>query len=134
MDTWNWQHFEDLIDGYKLGIFLSLVFANVALGMAISVLNGQWRMKAMGDFLLKRVIPLGLGYIVIAVLAMADSFWETSVVAVWGVITAVLVATVLGQLKELGLPLPTSLLPFYADKPATTKTKTSTTPPSPPGR
>ena len=124
--TWNWQHFVNLADGVKLSTIMALIFANVALGLAVSFYTRTFQLKQVGDFLYKRVLPYVLAYFAVVAVAMADDTWKPAVVAVWGIILASLLGAIYQNLQELGLPLPN--IPGSPPTP----TKTDETPPSPP--
>lgn len=101
-----WDEFVALVDGAKLSTLVAMIFANVALGVGLAVFTGQFRLKAVGDFLLLRVLPYGLGYFAIGMVALMDNTWEPALIATWVFVVGALTGHLAGQLRELGLPLP----------------------------
>ena len=110
----NWDNFVDLADGYKISLLMALLFANVGTGIAVGLRTNSFLWKKMGEFLYSRVLPMVLGYLSIVLVAAIDNTWETAIPAVWALILAVLAASILENLKQLGLPIPN--IPFMAKK------------------
>lgn len=98
--------FPDIADGAKLTTLMALIFGNLLSGLTMALVMKTWQMKQVANFLLKRVIPYLLGYMTVAVVAVVEPSWEPAVTVVWGFIVAALVAAILQNLKEIGLPMP----------------------------
>lgn len=103
------QEFIDIVDGAKLTLLVALILGNFVTGISVSLKNKSFRLKAMGDFLISRVIPYLVGYFGVGILAIIESSWSWAVTAVWVVILATLVGAILQNLKELGISIPASL-------------------------
>lgn len=103
------QHLEQFIhlaNGARLSVLAALIVANLLTGVAVSIYTKNFRLKAVGDFLLSRVLPYVLGYLSVVVVAVIEPAWQTAVTAVWAVIIAALTGAILSNLKELGINLP----------------------------
>ena len=98
-----------LADGMKLTVLMAMIFANFIIGCAVSIFAGEFRLKAIADFLYKRILPYIISYAAIVVVAVVQPAWEVAVTIVWAVIIAALVGAILGNLKEMGINLPESL-------------------------
>jgi len=101
--------FVALANGTKLSILVALIFANLVTGVAVSIWTKTFRLKAVGDFLLSRVLPYVLSYFAVVLVAVVEPAWQPAVTAVWAVIIAALVGAILANLKEMGINLPESL-------------------------
>ena len=103
------QHLEQFIhlaNGARLSVLAALIVANLLTGVAVSIYTKNFRLKAVGDFLLSRVLPYVLGYLSVVVVAVIEPAWQAAVTAVWAVIIAALTGAILANLKELGINLP----------------------------
>lgn len=103
------QHLEQFIhlaNGARLSVLAALIVANLLTGVAVSIYTKNFRLKAVGDFLLSRVLPYVLGYLSVVVVAVIEPAWQAAVTAVWAVIIAALTGAILSNLKELGINLP----------------------------
>ncbi len=106
------QYFEQFValaNGVKLSVLVAMIFANFITGVAVSIYTRTFRLKAVGDFLLTRVLPYVLSYFAVAVVAVVEPAWGIAVTVVWGVIMAALAGAILANLKEIGVNLPDSL-------------------------
>ena len=103
------EQFVALADGTKLSVLVAMIFANLILGIATSIYTKTFRLKAVGDFLLTRVLPYILSYFAVVVVAVVEPAWEVAVSIVWAVIIAALAGAILANLKEMGISLPESL-------------------------
>ena len=103
------EQFIALANGTKLSILAALIFANLVTGVAVSIWTKTFRLKAVGDFLLSRVLPYVLGYFAVVIVAVVQPAWEIAVTIVWAVIIAALAGAILVNLKEMGIKLPESL-------------------------
>jgi len=101
--------FVALANGPKISILVALIFANLVTGVAVSIWTKTFRLKAVGDFLLSRVLPYVLSYFAVVLVAVVEPAWQPAVTAVWAVIIAALVGAILANLKEMGINLPESL-------------------------
>ncbi len=86
-----------------------LVAANVLLGIASALYQGQFRLTNVGTWTTERVVPLSLGYGACALLALANPQLGLLRDAAFAFIAATLLGHILANLQELGIPLPTSL-------------------------
>lgn len=98
-----------LADGTKLSILVAMIAANLILGLAVSIYTKTFRLKAVADFLVSRVLPYVLGYFAVVILAIVIPAWGVAVTIVWGVIILALAGAILAKLKEMGIKLPESL-------------------------
>ncbi len=103
------EQFVALADGTKLTILVAMIFANLITSVAVSIYTKTFRLKALGDFLLTRVLPYILGYFAVAFIAVVETTWQPAVTVVWGIIIASLVGAILTNLKEIGINLPDSI-------------------------
>lgn len=103
------EQFVTLVNGTKLSILVAMIFANLVTGVAVSIWTKIFRLKAVGDFLLSRVLPYVLGYFAVVIVAVVQPAWEIAVTIVWAVIIAALAGAILANLKEMGIKLPESL-------------------------
>ena len=95
-----------LANGVKLTTLISLIFANLILGIAVSVYTGTFRLKCVADFLAKRVLPYTLGYFAIVVIAMVENTWIPAITVTWALILAALFGSILKNLKDMGISIP----------------------------
>jgi len=103
------EQFIALANGTKLSVLVGMIFANLILGIAVSIYTKTFRLKAIADFLLSRVLPYILSYFAVVVVAVVEPTWEIAVTIVWGMIIAALAGAILTNLKEMGIKLPESL-------------------------
>jgi len=101
--------FVALADGAKLSVVVAMIFANLITGIAVSIYTKAFRLKAMGDFLVSRMLPYVLSYFAVVAVAMVEPTWEVAVVIVWGVIVLALIGAILTNLSEMGIKLPETL-------------------------
>ena len=103
------EQFLVLADGLKLSVLVAMIFANLVLGIAVSIYTKTFRLKAVADFLISRVLPYVLSYFAVVAVAIVEPAWEPAVTVVFAFSLASLTAHILGNLKELGIKLPDSL-------------------------
>lgn len=103
------EQFIALANGAKLSVLVAMIFANFLLGLAVSIYTKTFRLKALADFLLSRVLPYVLGYMAVVVVAVVQPAWKVAVTVVWAVILAALIGAILVKLKEIGINLPNFL-------------------------
>ena len=101
-----WAQFKATVDGVKVTTLIILIAANFLTGIAVSIQQKVFNLKAMGNFLVTRVVPYVVGYFGVGIIAVIDSSWNWAVTAVWAIILATLVGAILQNLKELGVPIP----------------------------
>ena len=100
------EQFVALADGMKLSILAAMILANFILGIAVSFYTKTFRLKAVGNFLITRILPYVLGYFAVVIVAVVEPAWEAAVTAVWAIILAALVGAILASLKTMGVHLP----------------------------
>ena len=100
------EQFVALADGMKLSILAAMILANFILGIAVSLYTNTFRLKAVGNFLITRILPYVLGYFAVVIVAVVEPAWEAAVTAVWAIILAALVGAILASLKAMGVHLP----------------------------
>ncbi len=100
------EQFINLANGIKLSILVAMIFANLITGVAVSIFTGVFRLKAVADFLLARVLPGVLCYFAVVIVAVVEPAWQPAVTAVWAVIIASLTGAILANLREMGIDLP----------------------------
>lgn len=98
--------FMALVDGTKLSVLAVLICANLAAGIAVAICRKTFRLKAVADFLVSRVLPYLLSYLAIGLVATFEPAWRVSLTVVWGLMVAALDGAILTNLREMGLPLP----------------------------
>jgi len=103
------EQFVALANGVKLSVLVALIFANLITGVAVSIYTSIFRLKAVGAFLLSRVLPYVLSYFAVVIVAVVEPAWGIAVTVVWGVIIAALTGAILANLKEIGVNLPDSI-------------------------
>jgi len=103
------EQFIILANGIKLSVLVSMIAANVILGVAVSLWKKEFRLKAVADFLVTRVLPYVLGYFAVVIIAIVEPTWEIAVTIVWGIIILALTGAILAKLKEMGIHLPESI-------------------------
>ncbi len=100
------EQFIALVNGTKLSILVAMIFANLVTGVAVSIFTGTFRLKAIANFLLTRVLPYILSYFAVGVIAIVEPCWKAAVTVVWGLIIAALAGAILTNLKEMGISIP----------------------------
>ena len=100
------EQFVALANGVKLSVLVALIFANLITGVAVSIYTSTFRLKAVGAFLISRVLPYVLSYFAVVIVAVVEPVWSAAVTVVWGVIIAALVGAILTNLKEMGISIP----------------------------
>ncbi len=90
---------------------LGLLLANVLAGIAAALYTKTFRLAALGDWLVTRVVPylLGAGTMQIVLLTLPPDWSGISTAAasaVWLFVCAALVGHVLDALRGMGLPVP----------------------------
>lgn len=103
------EQFIVLANGMKLSILVSMIIANLILGIAVSLWKGEFRLKAIADFLLTRILPYILSYFAVVIVAIVEPTWKVAVTIVWGIIILALTGAILAKLKEMGIHLPESI-------------------------
>lgn len=100
------EQFVALANGVKLSVLIALIFANLITGVAVSIYTRTFRLKAIGAFLISRVLPYVLSYFAVVIVVVVEPAWEIAVTIVWGVIIAALVGAILTNFKEMGVSIP----------------------------
>jgi len=100
------EQFVTLANGTKLSILVSMIVANLILGLAVSIYSKTFRLGAVADFMMTRVLPYILAYFAVVILAMVVPEWKTAVPVVWGIIVLALTSKILAKLKEMGIKIP----------------------------
>lgn len=100
------EQFIALANGTKLSVLVAMIFANFILGLAVSIYKKTFRLKAVADFMLTRVLPYVLSYMAVVIIAVVQPAWEVAVTVAWGVIILALVGAILAKLKEIGINIP----------------------------
>lgn len=95
-----------LVDGTKLSVLAAMIFANLLTGIATSVYSRTFRLKAVADFLVTRVLPYLLSYMAIGAVGVFEPAWRPFIAVVWGLIIAALAGAILANLREMGVKLP----------------------------
>ena len=95
-----------LVDGTKLLVLMALIAVNFILGLAVSIKTGTFRLKAIADFMVSRVLPYILGYFAVGIMAVVEPSWQVAVTITWGLIIIALVGSVIANLKEIGINVP----------------------------
>ncbi len=106
-----------------------LIFANVVVGIAVSLYTREFRLGMVADWLMTRALPylLGAGTVQLVLLTVPPAWSGLSQAAsttVWLFVCGALVGKILAALKEIGLPAPEIL----------TDQKKAGTPANTPGR
>lgn len=83
-----------------------LILANVVLAVVGSFVVGDFRLSKVGDWLIKRLPLLVVGYGMASLLAQANPALGYVKDAAFVTLTAGLVGFILSSLKEFGIPLP----------------------------
>lgn len=94
-----------------------LILADVLSGVAVALYHRDFQLARIGEFLLTRAIPylIGAGVLELVVLAVAPAEGvagvgrETLAAGAWIFAIASLVGHVLGNLRQMGVPIPASL-------------------------
>jgi phage-related holin len=115
-------NFKAMIDGVKLTTLVLLILANFVLGIAVSIKTGTFNLRDAGTFLYTRVLPYVVGYMGVGLIATFDNTWAWAVTATWGVIDATLAGSILQNLQDLGLPVPSMLAGGKSPKSTSTGT------------
>lgn len=100
------EQFVELANTSKLTVIVSLITANLVLGIATSLYTKMFRLKKVGDFLLTKVLPYILGYFVVVIVAIANPTFQIAIPIVWGIIVASLSGAILANFKHVGFNLP----------------------------
>lgn len=98
-----------LADGIKLHVLMAMIACNFLVAVAVSIATKTFRLKALGDFLLSRILPYILSYSGVVVVAIAEPTWKVAITIIWGIIILSLVGAIAANLKELGINLPDSI-------------------------
>lgn len=93
---------------------LGLMAANVLVGIAGSLYFKEFRLAALGDWLLSRAVPylIGAGAVQLVLLTVPDEWSGLSSgtsTAVWLFVILSLVGKILDTLRQMGLPIPQPL-------------------------
>jgi hypothetical protein len=94
-------------DGVKLiciGVLL-----NVVLAVAAALQNGRFSFAVLGEFLLRKLLPYVMVYVVFKLVAGETEFAWVSV-AVWALIQGMIVSSIVEKLADLGVPIPAGVL------------------------
>jgi hypothetical protein len=121
MDFWN-----EFVAGVNIGALVTivvLILANLFFGLVLAIKGGKLELVKLGDWITKRIIPYGLGYLgtvaIAALPTLASAEYAEWFKALPITVFVFIVATFVGKLKEqlqaLGLPIPN--LPFEAKTP-----------------
>lgn len=95
-----------LANGVKLTVLLAFLVANFIIGLAASIYTGEFRLSAIADFMMKRVLPYVVAYIGIVIIVLVEPAWEVLVTIIWAILIAALIGHVAKNLKDMGIPLP----------------------------
>lgn len=93
---------------------VGLLLANVLVGIATSLYRGDFHLAETADFLRTRAVPYLLGagtiqLVLTTVLPEWSGLSGAAGTAVWMFVMAALVGHILGQLRDMGLPIPAML-------------------------
>lgn len=87
---------------------LGLLAANVVVGIAVSIMNGSFRLGETADFLRTRAIPYILGGMTVQIVLLTvppqySGLASGTGTAVWGLVILTLLGHILGSLAEIGI-------------------------------
>ena len=87
----------------------SIMGANVILGIFAAFWTGTFELGKLGDFVVKRVLPM-IVYIIMAVLSVIVSEWEAVALAVYAGLVAMYARGILTAIKDItGFDIPEPL-------------------------
>ena len=84
---------------------------NLILGIIAALVKGEFELNRLKDFGKRVVVTFG-SYVAVAIAAKAVGDFEPLRTAAWLALSAFLVAQIVGNLKELGLPIPKKVRKF----------------------
>jgi phage-related holin len=97
--VWLWESFPEF------RFMVAHVAVNLTVAVAVALYTGQFELKRLGGFLVRKLAPFVLIYGVVRVLG-AEAGLEWLAVAVWVIIEATLVGDLADNLARLGVPVP----------------------------
>lgn len=106
---------KSVVDAGQLQILAYLVMANLILGVIAAVVKDTFELNRLKDFW-KRVVMVFGSYLAVSLASKAMADLEVMRTSVWVALLAFLVAQIVGNLKELGLPLPDKISKFIERK------------------
>jgi phage-related holin len=126
-------NFIALVDGTKLSVLMGFILGNLTTGIAASIYRREFRLKALADFMFRRILAYVVAYFGVAIIALVEPAWKDLVTAVWGILLATLLGHILGNLREMGVPIPISIAGRRGEVGPPPKTEVEQQPPSPQG-
>ncbi len=95
-----------LFSNEQMKYLVALIVANLILGIAASIKGRDFKLTAVADWLLGRVLPLLLGYGSAALIAWSNPEMEFIRTAAFGTLTIALLGYIMANLRDFGVPLP----------------------------
>lgn len=87
----------------------ALLVANLLLGVVASFLSGDFKFSKVGDWLVKRLLPLFAGYGAAALIAEVNPDLTQLRDVAFYTLTATMLGFIAANLKEFGVPIPEKL-------------------------
>lgn len=101
---WVWS----VINSWQVYFILGHIGVNVVAAVAAAIRTGEFQLHRTGEFLYRKILPLVMVYVALALLGRIINFEAMATVA-WAAIEASLLGDLLDSLHKLGLAVPESL-------------------------
>lgn len=114
MDQLNviWEFLQSVVDGGKAQVLVYLILANLAAGIAVSVKTWTFEVVRLKDFI-QRAVTIFAAYVAVSIAANAVADFDELVTVAWVALVAYLVAKIVKNLKEVGLPVPEGIAKLF---------------------
>ena len=100
-----------IVDKGQLQILADLLGANLILGVIASIAKGKFELIKLQDFWKRALVVFG-GYVAVALASKGLADFEPLRTAAWVAMMAYLAANIVGNLKDIGIPVPAGLMKY----------------------
>ncbi len=106
---------KSVVDAGQLQVLAYLVMANLILGVVAAIVKGTFELNKLVDFW-KRVVMVFGSYLAVSLASKAMADLEVMRTSAWIALLAFMSAQIIGNLRELGLPIPAKITKFIERK------------------
>lgn len=100
-----------VVNVQQLNVLAYLCGANLLLGLVAALAKGQFELAKLKDFWRRVAVVFG-SYLSVAIAVKGFADFTPLVTAIWVALLAYLVAQIVGNLKDIGLPIPEGIAKF----------------------
>lgn len=110
------QFLKSIVNPSQAQVLMYLVAANLLLGIVAALAKGAFELAKLKDFW-KRVLVVFGSYLVVSVAAKGLADFVPMVTVIWVALIAYMAAQIVSNLKDMGLPIPSSVTKYVEKVP-----------------